>query len=506
MTTPSEKLAASLAALKSLQDQRIVAIRAKYLTRTHRERLLKTGFIIEVMKGWYMPARPNEPAGESTTWYTGFWKFCLEYLNERFGAQWCLSPEHSLSLHTGNWTVPKQLLVRSPKAGNKPTQLLFGTSVFDVRLELPAPSDIEVLEGLRIMKLSHALLNCAPTFFATNPIEVRIALSIISDSSDLSRQLLSGGHSVVAGRIAGALRNIGRVKAATDILETMRSAGYAVSETDPFADKPSIIFATRQTSPDVNRLRMLWENMRRPILASFPRAPGLAKYAAVYLKQVDDKYVIDAYNSLSIEGYQVSEELIGRVRSGNWNPDSMSSDRNHLDALAARGYWQAFQKVKVSIGKVLRKQNPGSVAENDHSAWYRELFSPSVAAGLMKATDLAGYRNGPVYIRRSMHVPPRYEAVRELMPTLFELLANESEPAVRMVLGHFMFVYIHPYVDGNGRMGRFLMNVMAASGGYPWTIIPLAKRGIYMTALETASVDQNIKPFSLFVADLVKKK
>ncbi|MGQ0620623.1 MAG: Fic family protein [Panacagrimonas sp.] len=73
----------------------------------------------------------------------------------------------------------------------------------------------------------------------------------------------------------------------------------------------------------------------------------------------------------------------------------------------------------------------------------------------------------PVHIRRSMHVPPRDSAVRELMPAFFDLLQNEREPAVRVVPGHFVFVYIHPYLDGNGHMGRFLMNVMLSSGGYP---------------------------------------
>ena len=75
-----------------------------------------------------------------------------------------------------------------------------------------------------------------------------------------------------------------------------------------------------------------------------------------------------------------------------------------------------------------------------------------------------------------------------------------------MVLGHFMFVYIHPYIDGNGRMARFLMNVMLASGGYPWTIVPVEKRNDYMAALESASVDQDIKPFTLFLAGLINKK
>jgi Fic family protein len=97
----------------------------------------------------------------------------------------------------------------------------------------------------------------------------------------------------------------------------------------------------------------------------------------------------------------------------------------------------------------------------------------------------------------------RAEAVRDCMPVLFELLAAEAEPAVRVVLGHFMFVYIHPYMDGNGRMGRFLMNVMLASGGYQWTIIPLERRNDYMTALEAASVGQDIRPFAQFLAGLV---
>ena len=104
-----------------------------------------------------------------------------------------------------------------------------------------------------------------------------------------------------------------------------------------------------------------------------------------------------------------------------------------------------------------------------------------------------------------MHVPLRAEAVRDAMPTFFELLRNEPDPAVRVVLGHFIFVYIHPYFDGNGRMGRFLMNVMMAAGGYPWTVIPVQTRDRYMAALEAASVDQNIIPFAEFLAEQIRK-
>jgi Fic family protein len=103
-----------------------------------------------------------------------------------------------------------------------------------------------------------------------------------------------------------------------------------------------------------------------------------------------------------------------------------------------------------------------------------------------------------------MHVPPGREAVRDLMPALFELLQKETDAGVRAVLGHFVFVYIHPYLDGNGRIGRFLMNVMLASGGWPWTVIPVDERNIYMAALEEASVRQNIAPLTRFIAHLVE--
>ena len=81
-----------------------------------------------------------------------------------------------------------------------------------------------------------------------------------------------------------------------------------------------------------------------------------------------------------------------------------------------------------------------------------------------------------------------------------ELLENEESPAVRAVLGHFVFVYIHPYMDGNGRLGRFLMNAMLASGGYPWTVIRVEERPAYLSALNAASAGGDIAPFAAFVA------
>jgi Fic family protein len=103
-----------------------------------------------------------------------------------------------------------------------------------------------------------------------------------------------------------------------------------------------------------------------------------------------------------------------------------------------------------------------------------------------------------------MHAPPSMEAVRDLMPAFFELLEEEEEASARVVLGHFFFVYIHPYMDGNGRIGRFLMNTMMAAAGYDWTIIPVEKRDAYMSALESASVAQDIQPLARYLAMLMQ--
>ena len=169
--------------------------------------------------------------------------------------------------------------------------------------------------------------------------------------------------------------------------------------------------------------------------------------------------------------------------------------------MAAKGYLAAFRMTKRSVTRVLKGEEAGQVLRQDYSEWYRALFSESVRAGLLQPYHLAGHRNSPVYIRASRHVPPPPEAVNDAMAALLDLLEGEKKPIVRAVLGHWLFGFIHPYMDGNGRIARFLMNVMMASGGYPWTIVRVSRRKNYLDALETASADQNILPFAKFIRE-----
>lgn len=60
-------------------------------------------------------------------------------------------------------------------------------------------------------------------------------------------------------------------------------------------------------------------------------------------------------------------------------------------------------------------------------------------------------------------------------------------------------------MDGNGRIAHFLMNLMLASGGYPWVIIKVDDRTTYMEALEEASVNNDITKFTKFISGLIKE-
>lgn len=506
MATPGEKLAASLQILREIQeDQNIVAIKTSEIKRTHRERLTKNGFLREVAKGWYIAGNPNENFGDSTSWYTSYWQFCSRYLKDKYDDEYCISAEQSILIHSGHNTVPSQLIIRSPKAPNKNIPLLYNTSLFEMKSSLPNIAEIIEVNGIRILTLTSALINCSPTMFEKNPTDLRAVLALIPDSSEILTQLLEGSHSVIAGRLAGAFRNIGQNRIADEIVSTMKMADFDVREVDPFKNKLSIKLSFREKSPYANRIKIMWEEYRKVVIKHFPDGPGLPKNNEEYLNSVDQIYLTDAYHSLSIERYTVSVELIEKVRRGDWNLEDNKEDRNQKDAMAARGYWQATQSLKNSLKKILDGANSGIIADQDHTKWYQELFAPSVTVGILKLSDLAGYRTNQVYISQSQHVPLNKEAIRDTMPILFELLENESNPGVRSVLGHFIFVYIHPYMDGNGRMARFLMNLMLASGGYPWTVIPVEERKTYMDSLEKASVEGDIEPFALFISNLVRQ-
>ena len=493
-TSPAQQhLADALTVLKRMQDNGKSVIKSTDLKRVQLSSLVKNGFLRQILKGWYMPSRPDEQEGDSTPWFAAMREFIAGYCSERFGDNWHVSPDLSLSLHAGSTLLPKQVTVHSPLAKNGTLSLPNGCSLFDYKVSESMPADkVTMIGSLRVLMPEASLIKAPPSFYRNHSRDAQIVLSGVRDVSTLLRELLERGHSTIAGRLAGALRAVGRTEHADQILATMRSAGYMVTESNPFAELLPMNLLTHSDSRHALRIRLMWYEMRQSVLELFPQEPGTPDDIDLFISRIEEQYQLDAYHSLSIEGYRVTDELIRMVSRGDWNPEKIREDSEARNAMAARGYWLAHNEVMATIRRIFSGTNPGMAFRSDHSAWYRGLFSPSVDAGILSAVDLAGYRN-------AAHVPPSKEAVREMMPELCALLEAESSSAVRGVLGHFIFVYIHPYMDGNGRIGRFLMNAMLASGGFSWTIIPVERRREYMEALDAASYGGDIRPFAAFV-------
>ncbi|MGO8682785.1 MAG: hypothetical protein ACLQU6_17920, partial [Limisphaerales bacterium] len=132
--------------------------------------------------------------------------------------------------------------------------------------------------------------------------------------------------------------------------------------------------------------------LREGIIKIFPIPDDQQKSSKQWISDIDEIYKQDAYNSLSIEGYEVTEELIEKVRNNHWNLDLSAEDSETRNALAARGYYEAFKEVKNSILKMLEGADPAETLERDLSKWYQNLFAPSVRAQILNPIDVIGYR------------------------------------------------------------------------------------------------------------------
>lgn len=474
-------------------------VRSQDISRADREILVQGRWLQQIIKGWYLLVRPDAPPGESSPWYASFWDFLGLYLQDLYGNEYCLSAESSLDLLINPTTIPKQVIVMAAKGNNSPLELPFNTSLLTYADPHHIPEERVQIKGVQTMSLPLALCRVGPTYFVKNSKDAEIALQLVKDPSELIRLILRYDLKRAANRIIGAYLFLQQPSIATQIRTTLEQEFFYTSPENPFQEeKPSLL--TPVTSSYTARIYMLWNICRDAIIQIFP-IPNRFPDKKTYFAEMEKIYAQDAYNSLSIEGYRVNDELIEKVINNNWNPDQNATDQSTRDALAALGYYKAFQSVKKSIGHIFDGTSPHLEAKENLHQWMRNLFQPMIDAQILSSQDLIGYRRNQVYIRGSRHIPFPREAILDAMDAFYHCLANESHAAVRAVLGHFIFVYIHPYMDGNGRTARFLMNVMFASGGYPWTVIQLKNRDRYFAALESASIDHDIAPLAHFIKE-----
>ena len=353
------------------------------------------------------------------------------------------------------------------------------------------------------MSPAACLVSLGPKSYESNSSDIQIVMNTISSPFDIV-QLINRNMAGV-GRVIGAYKQAGNTDFADQINSSLKSASLNVPLIEnPFNKQPVIYFKESGKSALSSRITMLWEHNRKIVLSQRPNDATLEILPSAYNEAAEKIKVYDAYHSLSIERYRVSPELITKIASGEWDPKNteLKGDNDQFNAMAALGYLRAFEKVK--DGAVLAfsgEKKSADIFRKNHHDWFGQLFSPSVEAGLYNRVDLMGYRRHRVIIKSSQHAPPHHDYVIDGMSALMACMSKETDPFVNAVLSHWLSGYIHPFMDGNGRMARFTMNLMLAEGGYPWTVIEVSDRGRYMQALELASVKGDIAPLASFLSN-----
>lgn len=495
MSKSQDRLATSLSLLHSIQTGGRTAIRSTSLSRTHKERLLKFGFLRKVIKGWYRSSHPDSYDYDDSGWLAVYWDFMSEYLDYRFGNSWCLTPEQSILLYAGNNAVPNQLIVRSTSASNNITRLPNQTSLYEVKARTAVGDEVIVLNGYRLFRPELALTLVREDFLDSHPTEVETVLLSDFDEELLVKTVRTENRRTLVETLAKALSGVGK-HGASNKISALQNVTIDASHKVPPLDDPS---TSLPVSPYVNRIKVLWERMKETVVQHNFVPNAYPTEIDSYLDSMEELYVRDAYHSLSIEGYQVTEGLLNAIQDGVWPSKYEIQNVTDRNALAAVGYRRSFQRVKETVKDVLNGKNPGKAVNDDVQSWFHALFSPHVEAGILDSSSLVGYRSNQVYIRGSRHVPINVSSLRDCMEVFIELLESETDPFTRVVLGHFFFVYIHPYFDGNGRIARFIMNVMYAATGAPWQVIEFNVRATYFSALEQASTQGDILPFARFL-------
>ena len=122
--------------------------------------------------------------------------------------------------------------------------------------------------------------------------------------------------------------------------------------------------------------------------------------------------------------------------------------------------------------------------------------------------NAGAYRSHNMIIGGAEHRPPDFLKVPEQMADFvlwYERDAMLMHPVERAARVHGEFVKIHPFVDGNGRTSRLLMNLELLKAGFPAAVLPVSRRLEYYEALDTTHFSGEYEPFVTLIGEVVEQ-
>ena len=208
------------------------------------------------------------------------------------------------------------------------------------------------------------------------------------------------------------------------------------------------------------------------------------------LERLTEEFIIEyTYNSNAIEGNTLTLRETDMVLRG------LTIDRKPLkDHMEAVGHKEAFGFVQ----DLVKEQAPlsESIIKQIH---YLVLAD--------KPQDRGVYRKIPVRIMGTKHEPVQPYLIQSEMEQLLQAYRNSSEHIIsRLARFHIEFERIHPFIDGNGRTGRLLVNLELMKAGYPPIDIKFTDRISYYNAFDEYHVKHNLGTMEKLFAGYVNAR
>lgn len=491
---------------KTKKEQYVVSS-AEMGGQRQREFLAKEKFIHPVTKGYWLLKRPEDQIEE--VWPLLYWEI-VDSILSRF-ENWSIRGKSALMLHNGDQAAIKHLLVRTKEKTNRKLRLprqfdisLMHDADFDRRLvkkidvagrKLPVDIPEKILINVSKLEPSRE----TKSFIAGTAFDARTLEAIYAKSP----------KPIVFKKLVGLAKNAGRLDLAT-ILEQIidRHTHYKVGRREiieaPVAGQKPVILTPAWVIRQEEQFNEFEEILSKHLKLQVGR---LKKYPLDHLDQQareDKKY--DTYHSTTLEGYRISPEEVDALLSGAIPKKAKGRGGEYLEKIKNRtailGYSAAFDFI---LGKIQADFSQPMATEGLVKDTYYRLFKPSADAGITDYLSLTNYRDAPAFIRGTSHVPPAYAKLPELVASYEASVSKIKTPVIKAILAHYFFVTVHPYVDGNGRTARLLMNYLLLTSGYPWITIRVDQRVEYFEALKKGQLERDILPFGKFVVQMLTK-
>ena len=207
------------------------------------------------------------------------------------------------------------------------------------------------------------------------------------------------------------------------------------------------------------------------------------------LQRLREEFMVEfTYNSNAIEGNTLTLKETAMVLAG------VTIDRKPLkDHLEAVGHRDAFLYVQQLITDKVPFTE--SVIKDIHSLVLMD-----------RPEDKGIYRRIPVRIMGAFHEPPQpYLVVPQMEQLIREFEKTKRHPIESAALFHLKFEGIHPFIDGNGRTGRLILNFMLMQNGYPSINVKFADRKRYYDCFDSYYRDGSADPMIDMVAEYVEE-